>query len=255
MADGLWVCSSLDRDRLVNDGADANASMLFRTAYRTQTASKIGRQATITGWRPTLLFIGHLYYPPNIEAALLLVKLMPALWDRIAGARLILAGRNPHPVISRRSQPGKIDVIANPSSTSPLLSNAHLAVMPLQRGGGTRIKALEAIAWGLPVVATARAVEGLQLENGFTSALPKPPGHSSRLSAISARIRAIRIPTHCGSTPCYGKFWPGGDPARGAWRAAACVASIQGSVTAYYRDCARGFDNFQIICIDRARSA
>jgi glycosyltransferase involved in cell wall biosynthesis len=39
--------------------------------------------------------------------------------------------------------------------------------MPLQRGGGTRIKALEAIAWGLPVVATARAVEGLGLENAI----------------------------------------------------------------------------------------
>jgi len=92
---------------------------------------------------------------------------MPALWDRIPGARLVLAGRNPHPEILARSQLGKIDVIANPSSTSSLLVSADLALMPLQRGGGTRIKALEAIAWGLPVVATARAVEGLKLENGI----------------------------------------------------------------------------------------
>jgi glycosyltransferase involved in cell wall biosynthesis len=166
LADALWVCSSIDRNRLINDGAD------IKHIYAVPNG--IPRPESLQDWpqrkpdrrAPTLLFIGHLGYPPNIEAALALVQLMPAVWERIAGARLILAGRNPHPVILSRSQPGKIDVVANPHSASPLLSNAHLAVMPLLRGGGTRIKALEAIAWGLPIVATARAVEGLQLEDG-----------------------------------------------------------------------------------------
>src|SRR5437870_7586302 len=79
-------------------------------------------------------------------------------------------------MISGRPQTGKIDVIANPSSTSPLLLAAHLAVMPLQRGGGTRIKVLEAIAWGLPVVATPLAIEGLQLENGVHVSIAENAG-------------------------------------------------------------------------------
>ena len=166
LADALWVCSSIDRDRLVSDGADAKRIYVVPNGIPRPESVQDWPQRKDDRWPPTLLFIGHLSYPPNIYAALALVELMPALWNRIAGARLVLAGRNPHPVISRRSQPGKIDVVANPSSTSALLSSAHLAVMPLQQGGGTRIKALEAIAWGLPVVATARAVEGLQLEDG-----------------------------------------------------------------------------------------
>ena len=166
VADALWVCSSIDRDRLVNDGANVRGIHVVPNGVpRPENIPDVLPYNEYCG-RPILLFIGDLDYSPNVEAALILLELMPALWDRIAGARLILAGRDPHPMISSRCQAGKIDVIANPSSTSPLLLAAHLAVMPLQRGSGTRIKALEAIAWGLPVVATPLAIEGLQLENG-----------------------------------------------------------------------------------------
>ncbi len=165
LADALWVCSTIDRDRLIRNGADVRRICVVPNGIPRPESIQDWPPRKETRWQPTLLYIGHLRYPPNIEAALSLVDLMPALWDRIAGARLILAGRHPHPLISSRSQFGKIAVVADPSSTAPLLSSAHLAVMPLQRGGGTRIKALEAIAWGLPVVATARAVEGLQLED------------------------------------------------------------------------------------------
>jgi glycosyltransferase involved in cell wall biosynthesis len=197
VADGLWVCSALDRDRLVKDGA--NGKRIFVVPNGVPHADSIQERPPNNDYRqrPILLFIGHLYYPPNVEAALYLSKLMPALWDRIAGARLVLAGRNPHSVISRKSQPGKIDVIANPSSMAPLLLSAHLAVMPLQRGGGTRIKALEAIAWGLPLVATARAVEGLQLENGMHVSIAETAG--AFVAAIcdlcenSARYESQRI--------------------------------------------------------------
>jgi glycosyltransferase involved in cell wall biosynthesis len=167
VADMLWVCSSVDRDRLVNNGL--NVKRIYVVPNGIPRPGSILDRPPRPDYcrRPILLFIGHLGYPPNVEAAFSLIGIMPALWNRIADARLVLAGRNPQPEILRRSQPGKIEVIANPSSTSPLLSSADLALMPLQRGGGTRIKALEAIAWGLPIVATARAVEGLGLENAI----------------------------------------------------------------------------------------
>ena len=46
---------------------------------------------------------------------------------------------------------------------APLLSRAHLSIIPLTAGGGTRIKILEAMAWGVPVIATPLAAEGLDL--------------------------------------------------------------------------------------------
>jgi glycosyltransferase involved in cell wall biosynthesis len=161
----LWVCSSIDRQRLVCMGVDEKRICVIPNGIPHSGSKAVWRPCKEKSGPLTLLFIGHLHYPPNIEAALLLVDLMPAVRERIPDAKLILAGRNPHPAISGRSHPGKIDVVANPISTAPILSAAHLAIMPLRRGGGTRIKALEAIAWGLPVVATARAVEGLYLED------------------------------------------------------------------------------------------
>jgi glycosyltransferase involved in cell wall biosynthesis len=167
LADVLWVCSLIDRDRLASDGADVTRIFVVPNGIPRSESIQDWQQYKLRRNPPTLLFIGHLHYPPNIEAALLLLDLMPALWQRMADTRLVLAGRNPHPAILSRFQPGKINIVANPSSTAALLSSADLAVMPLLRGGGTRIKALEAIAWGLPIVTTARAVEGLHLEDGI----------------------------------------------------------------------------------------
>ena len=220
VADVLWVCSPEDHDRIVNDGV-AGQNRIFIVPNGVPRSETIQERPPYTEYcaQPILLFIGHLRYPPNIEAALLLIQLMPRLWDRIAGARLILAGRDPHPLIMSGAQAGKIDIIANPSSTSPFLSTAHLAVMPLLRGGGTRIKVLEAIAWGLPVVATARAIEGLQLKNGMhvrvaetTSAFiaaicdlcENPAAYESQRAAARTYVmsnygpEAIRRATHAG---------------------------------------------------------
>lgn len=52
---------------------------------------------------------------------------------------------------------------ADPPDLRPAYAQAAAAVMPLREGGGTRLKALEALVAGCPVVATAKAVEGLGL--------------------------------------------------------------------------------------------
>jgi glycosyltransferase involved in cell wall biosynthesis len=44
--------------------------------------------------------------------------------------------------------------------------NARCAVVPLLQGGGTPLKLIEALAYGMPVVATPRAVAGLDLHDG-----------------------------------------------------------------------------------------
>jgi hypothetical protein len=57
-------------------------------------------------------------------------------------------------------------LVASPPDLPDLLASAGYAPIPLRYGGGTRIKVLEAMAAGLVVCATEKAVEGLSLQDG-----------------------------------------------------------------------------------------
>ena len=112
------------------------------------------------------MFVGHLGYAPNVVAAeRLATAILPLVRQTLPSAKLILAGRDPKPaVVALASLPG-VELAADLADVSQLFLRSHISVVPLCAGGGTRIKILEAMAWGLPVVASAIAAEGL----GFTT--------------------------------------------------------------------------------------
>lgn len=115
------------------------------------------------------LFVGHLGYRPNIAAARRLVRgILPLLHKTDPTARITLAGRAPDQGLRRlvARAPIGVTLVSDPVELAPLYARATMALMPLTEGGGTRIKALEAMAAGLPVIASAKAVEGLGLVPG-----------------------------------------------------------------------------------------
>jgi glycosyltransferase involved in cell wall biosynthesis len=168
-ADEVWVCSALDRDRLERLHAPAIPVHVVQNSVpstfggtATGTADRVGQN--LQG--PRILFVGHLSYRPNVTAAEWLAKaIMPALRRKLPGASLVLAGRSPHRRVRALAASG-IEVFENPASLAPVYASTDIAVVPLRSGGGTRIKVIEAMAAGLPVVATGLAVEGLGLEPG-----------------------------------------------------------------------------------------
>jgi glycosyltransferase involved in cell wall biosynthesis len=60
---------------------------------------------------------------------------------------------------------GDIEFIKNPISISHHLSRLDIALIPIFVGAGTRLKALEAMAFGLPIISTKKGVEGLDLDS------------------------------------------------------------------------------------------
>src|SRR4051794_4284588 len=99
-----------------------------------------------------VLFVGNYLHPPNVEGALWLAREVWPLVRRLRpGARLTLAGRTPPPAIQALAAadvrvPGTVDDLR------PLYARTSLVVAPIFWGSGVRIKILEALACGLPLV-------------------------------------------------------------------------------------------------------
>ena len=66
------------------------------------------------------------------------------------------------------ADPPRLHVVASPAEMEPIAAQTSIAVVPLRIGGGTRLKILEALAWGLPVVTTSVGCEPWQSLTGAT---------------------------------------------------------------------------------------
>ncbi len=115
---------------------------------------------------PTVLFVGSFSHPPNAEAAERLVRnIFPAVRAQVSDARLWIVGADP-PAALGLAGAGGVEVTGRVPDVTPYLDAAAVFAAPLRLGGGMRVKVLEALAAGKAVVASPRAVEGLDVVNG-----------------------------------------------------------------------------------------
>jgi glycosyltransferase involved in cell wall biosynthesis len=153
------------------------------------------------GEPPTLLFVGNYVHPPNVDAAVrLATAILPLVLERHPDARLHLVGPHPPPVV-RRLANAAVAVTGGVPDVTPYLDRAAVVVVPLRLGGGMRVKLIEALAAGKAVVASSRAVEGLDLTDGdqlrlaetdadFASAIAELLADPVQRRALAGRARA-----------------------------------------------------------------
>ena len=116
------------------------------------------------GSPPRLLFVGNLDYQPNQDAVFRLISsILPELRCSDSLTELWVVGAGGLALKEAYGDKPGVVWMGYLQDLKDVYSSASVAVVPLRAGGGSRLKILEAMACGLPVVATPKAVEGLNV--------------------------------------------------------------------------------------------
>lgn len=112
-----------------------------------------------------VLFLGSLDWRPNLDAV---EVLLDDIWPRVLklepSAHLSIVGRKPPEWLKQKAaRVHQVTLHADVPDVRPLMNSCGQMAVPLRIGGGSRLKILEALATGMPVVSTSVGAEGLRL--------------------------------------------------------------------------------------------
>ena len=154
------VCSDLDREHLLGRGFGGGVVTVPNAVALPSSAPVIAPEQTV-------LFLGSCSYGPNAEAATRLVKrIWPLVLEALPAARLIIAGAHSTTLDCAQAGVSGVEFRGFVPSLASLYAESRVICCPLLTGGGTRLKLVEAAAFGRPMVSTAVGAEGLAFEDG-----------------------------------------------------------------------------------------
>ena len=155
----------------------------------------------------TIVFTGAMDSRSNIEGvSFLMDQVWPLILRDRPEARALIVGRNPSPALTEAARQRGLNwtFTGFVEDVRPFVAQAHVYVIPLRVGSGTRIKVFEAMAMGCPVVSTTQGVEGLAVRNnlhfmasdtasGFAAAILDLLDAPLRRDALSLAARALVV--------------------------------------------------------------
>jgi sugar transferase (PEP-CTERM/EpsH1 system associated) len=124
----------------------------------------------------SVVYVGAMDYPPNEDAVVWFAdEILPSLRAGQAEMGFTIVGRSPTPAVKALARRPGIRVTGEVEDIRPYLAEAVALVVPLRSGGGTRLKILQAMAMGRPVVSTALGAEGLEIADGDNIVIADSP--------------------------------------------------------------------------------
>jgi glycosyltransferase involved in cell wall biosynthesis len=137
---------------------------------------------------PTMLYLGNYIYAPNVEAV---EYLLQEIWPRVRAltpaARLFIAGSEPERISAHASPPPGVEFTGFVEDLSALYRRTRVVCCPIRVAGGTRLKILEAAAYGKPIVSTTVGAEGIEFRDGQEIFLRDEP---ASFAAACAKLMA-----------------------------------------------------------------
>jgi glycosyltransferase involved in cell wall biosynthesis len=170
---GHIVCSARERDKLLRIAPGARIEVVENGVDTRYFAERVQPQPG--GTRRQIVFVGAMDYFPNSEAAIFFAN---NVWPRMKRAlgvmEVTIVGANPGPAVLALSKHWGVNVTGMVPDVRPYYRGALAAIVPLRTGAGTRLKILEAMAAGVPVISTPLGAEGLEVTDGENILLVAP---------------------------------------------------------------------------------
>lgn len=141
----------------------------------------------------TLIYSGALTYEANFDAmAFFLRDVFPLIRAQCPNVRLRITGRYEGAPLERLPLGEGVELTGYLQDIRPAVAQSWVCVVPLRMGGGTRLKILEAMALGTPVIATRKGAEGLDVAHEENILIADAPGDLARAVLCVLKDQALR---------------------------------------------------------------
>lgn len=165
--DHVLVTSSVDRNALLDTVRNGSTPSPISVISNGVDQDHFKPNPDILKEPDTLIFSGKMSYHANISMVKYLVnEIMPLIWRHRPNVRLLVVGKDPSLDIRMMQENPLIQVTGTVTDIRPFLWRSTVAVAPLVYGAGVQNKILEAMAVGLPVVTTSKALLSLSVTPG-----------------------------------------------------------------------------------------
>lgn len=151
-----------------------------------------------------ITFVGGLHYPPNAQGILwFATHVFPQVLARVPDAVLTVIGKSPPAALYKLGiPPANLDVAGFVADLDEYLQETAVFVVPLQAGGGMRVKILDAWTWGMPIVSTTVGAEGTENCPGENILIEDVPDQFAR-----STIQLLQEPTRRERLASAGRAW------------------------------------------------
>lgn len=140
---------------------------------------------------PSLLFVGTMNYAPCADAAIYFCKqVLPLIRQMLDDIQVWIVGKNPPPEVTRLVNE-RVHITGQVDDVVPYYKRSSVCVVPLQAGGGTRLKILEAMALGRPVISTSTGCEGLDVVDGQHLLIADKPAEFAKKTVLLLKNRVL----------------------------------------------------------------
>ena len=169
--DGIIAVSASEREWITQHAPSASVE-LVPNGVDTKFFSVANQSPT----KRSIVFTALMNYPPNIDAAVWFChEILPIIHSKHPKMSFKLVGDKPGSAILALEKRKGVYVTGRVPDIRPYLADSLALVVPLRSGGGTRLKILEAMAMGRPVVSTSQGAEGLEVTDGVDILLADTP--------------------------------------------------------------------------------